>query len=105
MNTRMLTGALFAAVFAACGPGVDSYWETEPNITGPLDLGGQVAYVDKTNGRLFMLDPTRNEAKAALKVARYDAGKKPGAIAVSADKSALYIVDEEGDQLRIVAAR
>jgi len=104
MNTRMLTGALLAALFAACGPGVDDYWTTKPNMVGPLDLGGQVAYVDKTNGRLFMLDPTRNEAKATLNVARYSAGAKPGAMAVSADKSALYIVDEENDQLRIVAA-
>lgn len=109
MNTRnncgrVLVGAALLALMTACGPSADDSLTEARSIVGPLNLDGRTAYVDRQNGHLFVLDPTREEEKARLDVAKYSAGQRPGAVATSADKTKIYIVDEEGDQLLIVNA-
>lgn len=102
MKTQWIIGAALASTLAACGPEVDDSWTQSMVVDGPFQLVGQTAYVDRNAGRIYVLDPKMDDDKAIMDLARYHAGEKPGAVAVSADGNSLYIVDEETAELRIL---
>lgn len=109
MNTTMRIpawGILVGLVvsFALTGCEADDFpeaWNDPLDIVGPVEVGDRLAYAERTQGRLFMIDPERAGSDVELKITDVPLGEAPGVMAASADGTQLYVVDEEDESLRI----
>ena len=92
---------LSAALFVGCGDESSETWDEPLRISAPIEVGANLAYVDRTMDRVFVLSPERDGDDVKLAIHDANAGSTPGVTAASADGTSLYIVDEAAEVLRI----
>ncbi len=95
--TLLLLAGLLAGLVTGCGDDHHhaAAWSQPLRISQPLQANGDLLYVNKSFEQVMRLRPGRSGDQISLKVDRAPTGADPGATALSADHSQLYVVDEQ----------
>lgn len=97
-NMHKITALLIAAaLLAACGDDHDhsSAWDEPMQAGQPLRSGGDLLFVHDSFEQVYRLRPTRDGEQIDLQIDHAATGADPGARALSADQSQLFVVNEE----------
>jgi|GEM_PF-2780660 len=74
-------------------------WDSAWRVSEPIVVNGDMLFVNQTMEQVVRLRPTRSGEEIHLKVERARTGADPGARALSADESQLFVINEQhGDQ-------
>ncbi len=96
--------AVWMTLAAGCGEETSERWNEPLDVTSPVLLGDRIAYAERTQNRLFVVDPRRSGQDVELDIQDVPLGQEPGVVEASADGSQLYVVDEGDESLRIYDA-
>ncbi|QDG51967.1 hypothetical protein FIV42_14835 [Persicimonas caeni] len=99
-NIRKLTVLLLsAALLGACGDDDHSEeWDNSLRVGQPLRANGDLLFVNENLQQVVRLQPKRSGEEIDLEIDRASTGADPGARALSADESQLFVVNEELDE-------
>jgi hypothetical protein len=99
LTLLILSAALLSAcLLSACGDDEHSDgWDQPLNISEPLRANGDLLYVNESFEEVVRLKPERSGSDISLAVDRAATGADPGARALSADESTLFVVNEKLD--------
>lgn len=105
MTRSMLQSTWILAVFvltgAACGPSTNDSWEEPFEVSGPVQAENKIVYLNETLEQLYVLEPNRSDGEAALDVEKTATGSDPGQMALSNDRSQLYVLEPGDDALGV----
>lgn len=99
-NIRKIAPLLLsAALFTACGDDDHSEeWDNSLRVGQPLRANGDMLFVNENFEQVMRLRPQRSGEEISLAVDRAPTGADPGARALSADESSLYVVNQQLDE-------
>jgi hypothetical protein len=90
--------SLLVPLLAACGDDNHSdAWNESLTVGEPLRANGDLLYVNENFEQVFRLKPERSGSEIRLDIDRAPTGADPGARALSADESRLFVVNEKLD--------
>lgn len=96
---KIATLFLATALLGACGDDDHSEeWDNSLRVGQPLRADGDLLFVNENFEQVFRLRPERSGDEISLEVDREPTGADPGARALSADASQLYVVNQELDE-------
>jgi hypothetical protein len=97
----LLGCALLGCTLAGCGEdqAPSSAWHESWEVKEALVVGGDMIFVHETFEQVLRLRPTRDGDAIGLEIDRASTGADPGVRALSADRTQLYVVNEQhGEQ-------
>lgn len=95
----LLGGAILSA---GCENDFNETWNRPLDIVGPFVTNNDLLYINRTFGEVIRLDATKEGDTISLEIDRAPTGRRPGAVATSADGSTLFVVNKEDETLTIV---
>jgi len=98
LGLALLALAIFAA--PGCGPERSERWTQPLDVSGPVEAGSSLVYVNKTLEQITVVTPKRVDGSPTLEVRKAATGSSPGTAAVSADGTTLFLVNEDDETLQ-----
>jgi hypothetical protein len=99
---RALMVPAIALAVAACGPETTKTWDATLQVSGPIKIGDDLVYLNRTFEQLQIVRPSISEDTLDLDVLRVATGKRPTQMVPSHDGQALYLLNEGDRTLSIV---
>lgn len=100
---KILIPAVLGLSMTACPDyALEDTWNAPLVVDGPLRMGDDLIYINRTVGELVRLQATRDGDVPSLKIDRAPLGDRPGVAARSADGQQLYVINVGERTLSIV---